>query len=389
MFFGYVFNGGWLKLVSEFTLLQGDWGNNDNDWQLKKLQHDSLKTSEKVVEVLRETIEKEVLALAKDYDRLFGTRSAQFTEYLTMVAQKLEQHGIEHQDVIKWLNALASEGSVPRDYASDLRDSQSKTVPFIPGGPMHDFGEQSLMDKSLGTQGASSQRPNMPSSATMTQFDFTSLSDTPTRPTPSNGHGNGNGNGNGHSTGLSSTSQTLQNEPIPQLPPESPPNAMPYPQQTFQQNFDQANFNQPNFDQPNPSFSQPTAFVPPQAPAPPPPVSFAQQPAPIPGAFNIGLPMATGLAPAPPPLPVPTPLPVAAPAQFAPAMPAPIPAQMPQPIPQPVPMQQQAPAPAPAPPPAYVSMPVNIPDVSPQPQQQMQDKREDDKWVFDPFTAWD
>ena len=70
MFFGYVFNGGWLKLVSEFTLLQGDWGNNDNDWQLKKLQHDSLKTSEKVVEVLRrEAGNKSKAARALGIDR--------------------------------------------------------------------------------------------------------------------------------------------------------------------------------------------------------------------------------------------------------------------------------------------------------------------------------
>ena len=122
---------------------------NDNDWQLKKLQHDSLKTSEKVVEVLRETIEREVLAQAKDYERLFGARSAQFAEYLTMVAQKLEQHGIQHEDVINWLTATASEGAVPKDYASDLRDSQSKTVPFIAGGPMQDFGENSLLDRTL------------------------------------------------------------------------------------------------------------------------------------------------------------------------------------------------------------------------------------------------
>ncbi|MBS1993136.1 MAG: hypothetical protein JSS83_21620 [Cyanobacteria bacterium SZAS LIN-3] len=300
--------------------MQGDWGN-DNDWQLKKLQHDSLKTAEKVVETLRETIEREVLAQGKEYERRFGPRSAQFTEYLTMVAQKLEQHGITHPEVINWLNSAATEGAVPRDYASDLRDSQSRTVPFIDGGPMHDFGEQSLMDRSLGNQGASSQRPQAFAPAApsplpaqgMTTFEFEKA--------PTNGNGHTNGQGNGHGT-------PSQGVPIPQHTPVSMPL-----QQMMPSTRPQPNLNQ-------------TAVV---------------QPGPQPSSFPAPTGHTAAFAPAPPPVPVPVPAPHATP------IPASIQAQLPPSMTGGRPPQPPAPAPQP----------------------KHDEKPEEEKYVFDPFTAWD
>jgi hypothetical protein len=250
--------------------LQRDLGGNDNDWQLKKLQHDSLKTSEKVVEVLRETIEREVLAQAKDYERLFGARSAQFAEYLTMVAQKLEQHGIQHSDVINWLTSTASEGSVPKDYASDLRDSQSKTVPFIAGGPMQDFGENSLLDRTLNITPSSAapvaaQTAAPPSSNNPVGFPASPQPQPIPQPSaappaqpaiaaqvqvqvprPNQ---------------VSQGGQPGPNFAQPQFPgaaPQAQPQFPSQPQPNFAQpNFAQANFAQPNFAQPN--FAQPAA----------------------------------------------------------------------------------------------------------------------------------
>jgi len=270
MLFGYVFKSIDIIWGSEFTPLQSDWANNDNDWQLKKLQHDSLKTAEKVVEVLRETIEREVLTLGKDYERLFGSRSAQFAEYLTMVAQKLEQHGVQHSDVINWLNSAAREGSVPSDYASDLRDSQSKTVPFIPGGPMQELVEQNLFDRSLGTQGVASPRPGM-ATVQAANIDFSQTV----------AHGNG---GNGHFANRSQSQLPAQTAsvpthnhahtpahtplsmPLPAMPqPVSHSGNMPMPQNVHTFGHNQGAgvplppappHGQPNFSQP--SFTQPT-----------------------------------------------------------------------------------------------------------------------------------
>jgi hypothetical protein len=384
--------------------LQSDWSNNDNDWKLKKLQHDSLKTAEKVVESMRETIEKEVLAQSKEYERLFGSCSAQFAEYLTMVAQKLEQHGVQHSDVINWLNSAAREGTVPRDYANDLRDSQSKTVPFIDGGPMHDFGEQSLLDKSMGTQGAGSARPSG-SMAQPAPFDL-AIAQAVTSPYPTYGSHLGTDTGNGHGN-AGNGSNPIQARPV-SAPPHTPVSmplqqAMPVPQpmamsqaMPMQQAIAMPVQHSMSVPVPHPMPFQQQASVPMPQPTPfqqqasvpmPQPTPFQQQasvpmPQPTPFQQQASVPMpqptpfqqqASVPMPQPTPfqqqasVPMPQPTPFQQPASVPMPQPTPFQQQASTPMPQPMPFQQQAPAPMPQP-----FQHSNLPPHSPTPPNQAQ-----------------
>ncbi|MBU6452900.1 MAG: hypothetical protein KGS72_14030 [Cyanobacteria bacterium REEB67] len=370
----------------EFILLQRDLANNDNDWQLKKLQHDSLKTAERVVEVLRETIEKEVLAQGKDYERLFGNKSAQFVEYLTMVAQKLELHGVIHEDVINWLNSAANEGSVPTDYASDLRDSQSKTVPFIPGGPMHDFGEQSLLDKSLGNMGVSSARPSAPMPPSIVSA-LSSQADDYSGP-GEKGKGNGNTNGqalpgqNAQPAGypVQSFAYSMQVQGPDQGPNQGPDQGQ--------------NHGQNQVPMPRPANQSQPGGIPQPSP-------FAQhisaaQPAQNPPGVGGGAisPQGTNQPQAQPSAQFAQPA-FGQPGPALPTAPTPFgqPAFNPQANQAPLPQQTVASAAQPAPS-ANLAVTTSQPLPAPlgsqsTPVARREDRKDDDKYVFDPFTAWD
>jgi hypothetical protein len=110
--------------------MQGGWSNTDNDWQLKRLQLDSVKMVEKITELVRENVERDVVAHGQEYERLFGKSSAQFSELLTMVVEKLEQEGIAPPALISWLKQAAMQDSLPST-GLDHRDSQSATLPFL------------------------------------------------------------------------------------------------------------------------------------------------------------------------------------------------------------------------------------------------------------------
>lgn len=110
--------------------MQGGWSNTDNDWQLKRLQLDSVKMVERITELVRENVERDVVAHGQEYERLFGKSSAQFSELLTMVVEKLEQEGIAPPALISWLKQAAMQDSLPST-GLDHRDSQSATLPFL------------------------------------------------------------------------------------------------------------------------------------------------------------------------------------------------------------------------------------------------------------------
>jgi hypothetical protein len=73
--------------------VQGGWSNADSDWQLKRLQHDSVKTVDKAVQTMRGVLQEDIIAHGQEYEKMFGKSSAQYNEYLNMVMEKLEQLG--------------------------------------------------------------------------------------------------------------------------------------------------------------------------------------------------------------------------------------------------------------------------------------------------------
>lgn len=116
--------------------MQGGWSNADSDWQLKRLQHDSVKTVEKAVQSMRGVLQEDIIAHGQEYEKMFGKSSAQYNEYLNMVMEKLEQLGVAPKQVIEWLNQTASEGTVPVSQYGTDRDSQSETIPQIRAEPI-------------------------------------------------------------------------------------------------------------------------------------------------------------------------------------------------------------------------------------------------------------
>ncbi|MFA7338720.1 MAG: hypothetical protein WC028_18185 [Candidatus Obscuribacterales bacterium] len=116
--------------------MQGGWSNADSDWQLKRLQHDSVKTVEKAVQSMRGVLQEDIIAHGQEYEKMFGKSSAQYNEYLNMVMEKLEQLGVAPKQVIEWLNQTAADGAVPVSQYGTDRDSQSETIPQIRAEPI-------------------------------------------------------------------------------------------------------------------------------------------------------------------------------------------------------------------------------------------------------------
>lgn len=116
--------------------MQGGWSNADSDWQLKRLQHDSVKTVDKAVQTMRGVLQEDIIAHGQEYEKMFGKSSAQYNEYLNMVMEKLEQLGVAPKQVIEWLNQTASDGAVPVSQYGTDRDSQSETIPQIRAEPI-------------------------------------------------------------------------------------------------------------------------------------------------------------------------------------------------------------------------------------------------------------
>ncbi|CAN5225241.1 hypothetical protein BH11CYA1_BH11CYA1_29400 [soil metagenome] len=116
--------------------MQGGWSNADSDWQLKRLQHDSVKTVEKAVQTMRANLQEDIIGHGQEYEKMFGKSSAQYNEYLNMVMEKLEQLGVAPKQVIEWLNQTAADGAVPVSQYGTDRDSQSETIPQIRAEPI-------------------------------------------------------------------------------------------------------------------------------------------------------------------------------------------------------------------------------------------------------------
>jgi len=116
--------------------VQGGWSNADSDWQLKRLQHDSVKTVDKAVQTMRGVLQEDIIAHGQEYEKMFGKSSAQYNEYLNMVMEKLEQLGVAPKQVIEWLNQAASDGAIPVSQYGTDRDSQSETIPQIRAEPI-------------------------------------------------------------------------------------------------------------------------------------------------------------------------------------------------------------------------------------------------------------
>jgi len=111
----------------------GGWSNADSDWQLKRLQHDSVKTVDKVVQTVRAVLQEEIVAHGQEYEKMFGKSSAQYSEYVNMIMEKLEQLGVAPQAVMDWLDKTAADGSMPDNHliSTSIRDAQSETIPQI------------------------------------------------------------------------------------------------------------------------------------------------------------------------------------------------------------------------------------------------------------------
>lgn len=114
--------------------VQGNWSNADGDWQLKRLQQDSVKTVEKIIEVVRETLQHDVMRIEREYEQMFGPSSAQFSEYLNMIMERMAQTGITSHGIIEWLGNAAANGTVSDERQSFARHMQSQTIPHIAGG---------------------------------------------------------------------------------------------------------------------------------------------------------------------------------------------------------------------------------------------------------------
>ncbi len=112
--------------------MQNNWGMQDPDWQLRRLQQDCVRTSDKALAVLFSSIQQEVVLVHHEYEKIFGPNSAQFAEYITMILQKLNSQGICSKTCGDWLVA-ASSGVIPPVHASASFNSQSQTLKQIPG----------------------------------------------------------------------------------------------------------------------------------------------------------------------------------------------------------------------------------------------------------------
>lgn len=119
-------------LGKEVESVQNNWGMQDPDWQLRRLQQDCVRTSDKALAVLFSSIQQEVMLVHHEYEKIFGPNSAQFAEYITLVLQKLNSQGICSKTCGDWLVA-ASSGVIPPVHASASFNTQSQTLKQIPG----------------------------------------------------------------------------------------------------------------------------------------------------------------------------------------------------------------------------------------------------------------
>ncbi|MBX9941339.1 MAG: hypothetical protein K2Y32_18900 [Candidatus Obscuribacterales bacterium] len=111
--------------------MSNNWGSQESDWQLKKLQQDCLRTSDRILGVCFDSLQREVKQVHQEYEKRFGPQSAQFTEYITMLMQKMQASGLTTLTCMEWLSQ-ASSGYLPQASAPADFDTQSQTLKHIP-----------------------------------------------------------------------------------------------------------------------------------------------------------------------------------------------------------------------------------------------------------------
>lgn len=112
--------------------MDNNWGVQDSDWQLRRLQQDCVRTSDRALSALYSTLQQEVRQVHAEYLRNFGPNSAQFAEYISLLVQKLQTAGIASAACLDWLNSAAS-GVLPAEHVPANYNSQSQTLTYIPG----------------------------------------------------------------------------------------------------------------------------------------------------------------------------------------------------------------------------------------------------------------
>lgn len=112
--------------------MDNNWGVQDSDWQLRRLQQDCVRTSDRALAALYSTLQQEVRQVHAEYQRNFGANSAQFAEYISLLVQKLQTAGIASAACLDWLNSAAS-GVLPAEHVPANYNSQSQTLTYIPG----------------------------------------------------------------------------------------------------------------------------------------------------------------------------------------------------------------------------------------------------------------
>jgi hypothetical protein len=115
----------------EVLSVSNNWGSQESDWQLKKLQQDCLRTSDRILGVCFDSLQREVKQVHQEYEKRFGPQSAQFTEYITMLMQKMQASGLTTLTCMEWLSQ-ASSGYLPQASAPADFDTQSQTLKHIP-----------------------------------------------------------------------------------------------------------------------------------------------------------------------------------------------------------------------------------------------------------------
>lgn len=112
--------------------MDNNWGVQDSDWQLRRLQQDCVRSSDRALAALYTTLQQEVRQVHAEYQRNFGANSAQFAEYISLLVQKLQTAGAASAACMEWLNSAAS-GVLPAEHVPANYNSQSQTLTYIPG----------------------------------------------------------------------------------------------------------------------------------------------------------------------------------------------------------------------------------------------------------------
>lgn len=108
-----------------------NWGAQDSGWQLRKLQQDSLRTSDRVLAASFAVLQQEVAQVFEEYQRNFGPNSAQFAEYVTMLMLKLQSAGLATMTCMEWLSNATS-GVLPKAHPNAPYATQAQTLKHIP-----------------------------------------------------------------------------------------------------------------------------------------------------------------------------------------------------------------------------------------------------------------